>query len=75
MALRISYDEGRTWPIEKVLREGPSAYSSMTVLSDGSIGILYEQGEKEIYEKISFARFNVEWLAEGKDSFVNLKHK
>lgn len=67
LTIRISYDEGKTWPVSRVLREGPSAYSSMTVLPDGSIGILYEQGEKEIYEKMSFARFNLAWLTESKD--------
>ncbi len=67
MTIRISYDEGKTWKYSKTLREGPSAYSSMAVLPDGSVGILYEQGEEKIYEKISFARFNLEWLTDGRD--------
>jgi sialidase-1 len=67
LTIRISYDEGKTWKYPRTLREGPSAYSSMTVLPDGTIGILYEQGEEKIYEKISFARFNLEWQTDGKD--------
>ncbi len=37
------------------------------VLADGTIGLLYEQGEKNAYEKITFARFSLEWLTDGKD--------
>lgn len=74
MTIKTSYDEGKTWRYGKVLFAGPSGYSSMTVLPDGSIGMLYETGEKSLLEKISFARFNVEWLTDGKDSF-NFKHK
>ena len=68
MTIRMSYDEGSTWPIAKTIHKGPSAYSSMTILKDRSIGVLYEKGEKYNNEKISFARFNVEWLTEGKDN-------
>jgi hypothetical protein len=41
----------------------------MTVLPDGSIGMLYETGEKSLLEKIAFARFNLSWLTDGKDNF------
>lgn len=67
LTVRLSYDEGKTWKYSRTLREGPSAYSSMAVLPDGTVGILYEQGEVNIYERISFARFNLEWLTDGKD--------
>jgi hypothetical protein len=33
-------------------------------LSDGQIGILYENGERDSYERITFMRFGVEWLTE-----------
>jgi len=69
MTVRISYDEGKTWAYSKALHEGPSAYSCMTVLPDGSIGILYERGIKSLHEKITFARFSLEWLTSGKDTF------
>ncbi len=69
MTIRVSYDEGKTWQNSKVLYEGPSGYSSMTILPDGSIGILYETGEKSLLEKIMFARFNLAWLTDGKDNF------
>jgi len=67
----LSYDEGRTWPVSKVLFPGPAAYSSLTVMSDGSIGCLYENGEYEQYQ-IYFARFSLDWLSDRKDSFTPL---
>lgn len=68
LTVRLSYDEGISWPVSKVLHKGPSAYSSMTVLPDRTIGILYEKGEKSSNEKISFARFDIGWLTNAKDN-------
>ena len=70
MTVRLSYDEGKTWPISKVVHPGPSAYSCLTALPDGTIGLLYENGRNEPYERITFARFNLEWLTEGKDQLA-----
>ena len=50
MTLRISYDEGVTWPVSKVLHEGSSAYSDLARLKKGNVGVLYEAGEKSPYE-------------------------
>jgi sialidase-1 len=55
MTVRLSYDDGKTWPVQKVLYEGPSAYSCLTVLPDGHIGCLYEAGVKKPYEGIVWA--------------------
>jgi len=63
MTIKLSRDEGETWPIAKVLHEGPAAYSCMAVLPDGQIGILYEGGADTPYRKIIFAKFPFEWLA------------
>ena len=67
MTVRISYDEGRTWPVSKSLHAGPAAYSCLTVLPDLTAACLYERGEQKPYEKITFARFNLEWLTDGQD--------
>ena len=32
MTVRMSYDEGRTWPVHRVLWAGPAAYSSLAIL-------------------------------------------
>lgn len=60
--VRLSYDDGLTWPASRLLYEGPSAYSSLAVLRDGSIGCLYERGKTNPYETITFAGFPMEWL-------------
>ena len=67
LTLRVSYDEGSTWAASRVVHDGPAAYSSLVVLQDQSIGILFERGERSPYERISFARVTLEWLTEGKD--------
>jgi sialidase-1 len=63
MTVRVSDDDGQTWPVARVIHEGPAAYSSLAVLSDHSIGLLYERGERAPYEKITFSRFSFGWLA------------
>lgn len=72
VTVRMSYDEGKTWPVEKTILKGPGAYSSMTVFPDGSIGILFESGTAfgsfdDYAAKEVFARFTVDWLTDGKD--------
>jgi sialidase-1 len=67
MTVRLSYDDGRTWPVSKLLYEGLSAYSALAVLPDMTVGCLYERGAKSAYERITFARFDLEWLTDGKD--------
>ena len=68
MTVRLSYDGGETWPVGKQLHAGPAAYSCLTILADLTAACLYEAGENKAYEKISFVRFNVEWLTDGKDA-------
>lgn len=60
LTVRLSYDEGRTWPVARELHGGPSAYSSLAILPDRSILCLYENGANSPYEKITLARFTVE---------------
>ena len=47
MTVRASKDDGKTWPHELLIYEGPSAYSSLTRLPDGQVGLLYEK-DKDI---------------------------
>jgi len=62
MTVRLSYDEGKTWPVAKVIYRGSSAYSDLVVLPDGTIGCLYE---RDNYGKITFARLTLDWLTGG----------
>jgi len=57
--VRVSYDEGETWLLSKVIEVGPYAYSCLTRLPDGRIGVLYEA---EDYREIKFAQFFIDWL-------------
>ena len=59
MTLRLSQDGGVTWPTSWLLYEGPSAYSDLAPLPDGSVGCLYERGEQGAYETIVLTRVNV----------------
>jgi sialidase-1 len=59
LTVRLSCDDGRTWPEARTLEAGPAGYSTLAMLPDGSIGILYERGKGLA---ISFARFNLAWV-------------
>lgn len=49
MTLRASFDQGKTWPWSLLLDSGPSAYSCLQPLPDGSVICLYEAaGYREI---------------------------
>ncbi|MHC4176248.1 MAG: sialidase family protein [Planctomycetota bacterium] len=55
----VSYDEGRTFTNERVISDGPAAYSDLTVLKDKSAGVLWERGN---YRFITFTRLGREFL-------------
>jgi sialidase-1 len=57
LSIKLSRDDGRTWPINRTLEAGPSAYSDLAALPDGTILCLYERDQK-----IVAARFNLEWV-------------
>lgn len=59
LTIRISYDEGKTWSKSKTIYPGGSAYSTMTVLKNGDIGVLFE---KDDYEENVFVRFGLSWI-------------
>jgi sialidase-1 len=57
--LRVSPNGGDTWPVSRLLYAGSGAYSSICILPDRSIGVLFE---KDNYTKITFARVEEAWL-------------
>lgn len=67
MTVKLSYDEGENWPVARTIHPGPSAYCCLAPLADGEIGLLFENGAENPYERISFARFTLEWLTHGED--------
>ena len=68
--IRMSYDEGLTWNVSKQVYEGPSAYSSIAILSDYTICILFEVGKYDYRESITLIKVNINWLTDGQDVLV-----
>jgi len=58
LSLKLSRDDGRTWPVDKTLDPGPSGYSDLAVLPDGTILCLYEAGNS-----IDCLRISPDWIA------------
>jgi sialidase-1 len=62
LTVRMSEDDGRTWPIRRLLWPGPAAYSCLAILPDGCLACLFEAGEQQPYERLTLARFTPAWL-------------
>jgi len=75
MTVRVSYDECQTWSVSEVLHSGPSGYSNLTIAPDMTICCLYEKGETDYRETITFAQFNIEWLTDSADSLKPREEK
>lgn len=71
ISVKLSYDEGETWPVNKVLEPGISGYSDMAAGPDGTIYCFYENGSPTgrgtHVGRLTLARFNLEWLTGGED--------
>ena len=67
MTIRMSRDEGRRWAMSRRLERGLARYSDLAVTPDGTILCLYTNGVVRDREKISVARFNLEWLMGAND--------
>jgi len=70
ITVKLSYDEGKTWGVSRMIYKGSSAYSCLVKLPDKSIGLLYE---RDGYGKITLARFTLDWLTGGKDKMTKAK--
>jgi flavin-dependent dehydrogenase len=72
VSVKLSYDEGQTWPVSKSLEAGFSGYSDLAVLPDGTILCFYERGSIDgknnfATGRLTVARFNLAWLTDGAD--------
>ena len=61
LTVRVSSDDGKTWSKGRLIDGRPCMYSCLTMLEDGTIGVLYETGEKTGFDTLTFARFSLEW--------------
>lgn len=62
MSVWVSADDGESWPFKRRIHGGPSAYSSLTVLPNGTIGLLFEGGNDRPYENLYWTMFSLDWL-------------
>jgi len=62
LVVRVSSDDGVTFPHERLIATGPAAYSDLSILKDGTVGVLWERGVERGYQFITFTRFNRDWL-------------
>ena len=53
-AVRLSCDDGSTWPVGKILERGSSGYSTAAMLDSETVGVLYE---RRGYADVTFASF------------------
>jgi sialidase-1 len=61
LSVKLSYDEGKTWPVNKSLEPGYSAYSDLAVLPDGTILCLYERGREADAERNKPTSYASRW--------------
>jgi len=73
VTVKLSYDEGETWPIAKSVEPGISGYSDLAAEPNGFAYCFYERAsvDDSHYRPayLTLARFNLEWLTEGGDRF------
>lgn len=60
LTLKTSFDDCKTWSNAKLINPGNSAYSCMTRLPNGHLGIFFEHGKEHPYEKMTFMAFPVD---------------
>lgn len=70
VSVYVSYDEGTTWPVRKCIVPYSSAYSSLCILPDGTIGLYVEESYAGAsgYSTV-FYNFSLEWLTDGNDIY------
>ena len=79
VSVKVSYDEGRTWSVNKLIEDGPSMYSDLAVTKSGAILCFYGRSGSPngpgsfAGGRLTLARFNLEWLTDGKDVTPSFK--
>ena len=67
MSVWASFNGGESWPLKRLIYEGPSAYSSLAADRKGNIYLLFEWGKDKLYESVYVAKFNLDWLSAEKN--------
>lgn len=63
--IKMSYDDGKTWPVGKDVGPGGFAYSVLCPVKPGVMGLLYEN---KCSKEIAFVTFSLRWLTDGEDT-------
>ena len=71
VSVYVSYDEGETWPTRKDIVPYSSAYSSLCILPDNTIGLYVEEAYAGAsgYSTV-FYNFSLDWLTNGNDHII-----
>ena len=64
LVARVSDDEGQTFSNERTIYGGPAAYSDLTMLDDGSAGVIWERGVSDGYQFVTFTRLDRVFLVQ-----------
>jgi sialidase-1 len=60
MTVRMSLDQGKTWPKSILLDQKGGAYSSLAMVNDRTLGILYESSVADmVFQKIKLSEFGL----------------
>ena len=63
LSIKSSKDDGISWDSSVdggdsvLVWDGPTAYSQLVVMTDRTLGVLFEMGVSSSYEAIGFAKF------------------
>ena len=60
--MRLSFDDGKTWPVSRLLVPGVFRYNCLAQLPDGTLLCLFERGASKS-PSVTLARFTLDWLA------------
>ena len=74
VSIALSTDEGETFGTPKTICPRGSCYSAVTVLSDGTLGVYYEEDgvDTEGFDAFTmrFVRFSLDWASNGQYKFT-----
>lgn len=62
LTIKVSFDDCKSWSNAKLVYAGPSTYSCLVKLPNNQMGVFFEMGEKQPYEKMVFVSFELKEL-------------
>ena len=69
----VSYDEGESWKTGRCVVPYNSAYSSLCILPDNTIGLYVEETYQSEGDYCSvFYNFSLKWMTDGEDEYVSV---